>query len=178
MLNHLLPLLRGWRWVWDIRTSAYTLTPGQKFNFIPRKKLSYPGFAVSAVVSCNNPYLSFVIEADDMTFGASAYVARTWLGFDEPNPNIVYCTLYDSMNHIYCITYGPTYWPSWKDYIEVYIQAAAYHPVTRVVFTADVTVFYSAFNYIEIENIDLFKEDLKEILGTKAESSAYMGVSL
>lgn len=167
MIQTLLPLLDGWRWIWDYRPVAYTVPAGTAFDLVPKK--SGCGLGLYGVATMNQKYSNIVWENDDMKFYFSPFLARAVSGMDEPQANVGFCTKYDSMNEVYSMVYAPSYWPPWKRYIRVYIQAAGRDLITGIPITTPTNVILSLIVYVEIEDPELFEASLRRVLGTKEE---------
>lgn len=171
----LLPLLSGWRWIWDINESTRTLEPGQIVDLIPRVS-GKNGWGTYIVVAFSHRHGRIYLETEKLKASGTPYMGDVY-NLDTPS-NTFWKGAYDRTYNIYSLMWSPSQWMPFKDYWYIYVKAPDVDPVTRAPISDTMSVFFSAVIGVVIDDAELFKESLRVTLGTKGEEAMVRRVVL
>lgn len=165
-ITGLLPVLEGWRWVWDLRETTFNVGPGLSVDLMPELPRPNQGLLAYVALVTDKKHARLTIETERMKIVVSPFSANLW---DTEYPaNIVWIGTYDQTYNIYNLYYAPNTWAPWKSYLRVYVTNPDIDPVTKAQITESAHC-QSLVHGALIEDPELFKVSLRDILGTKEE---------
>ena len=154
----LLPLLSGWKYDLLAIDEAEIIKAGQprvvREYKVPAENV-YGGWVLESSLLVNNPLAEMEIDYDVYHFAFSIY-GTYGLGLIKPNPYGVFAPVYDTTAGLYAIHYMPNRPLGFSKYLRTAITAPK---------DSDVTLLILAHCGVIINNMDLFRQSLKEVLG-------------
>ena len=161
MIQHILPLLKGWRYYSEKRTDPNGVAwvePSKTFTL--GKVEGKSGWVLGCAATISQPTAQFIVELED-PFGRRTVFQFTPselynAGFISPNPSGLWCVDYDPQSKKYTVALTPANWMPFQNYVHVYLKAPANDAVQ---------IFGYAYTIVVIDNETDFIESLKEVLG-------------
>jgi len=148
----------GWHSVQDTLRNKL-LQPGQKVNIGP---IAYPGWLILTALLCNSPFadVSHSIWGKPVTFSAyNLFVTGAWT----PVSGVAVLQVYDPLNSWYVMGYSSNP-PQWfKKGADIWVTAPTRNPLTGAAITTPVLVTGLTYYYIELRNVSLFVDKMKQV---------------
>ena len=154
----LLPLLKGWKYDIAFIDEVEIIKAGQPRVFreykVPAEDV-YGGWVLAGGFLVNNPLTEIELDYDVYHFAFSVY-AMYGMGLVRSNPAGVYVPVYDTTAGLYALHYMPYKPGGFSKYLRIAIKAPT---------DSDVTIFTGSYLGVIINNMDLFRQSIKEVLG-------------
>ena len=153
-------MLRGWKYDLEDVDVIETIKAGSP-KIITEYKVPtenvFGGWVLACSALVNNPLAELEIDYDLDHFDFSAYGFYN-MGLVGPNPWGVFTPVYDTTAGVYATHYMPSRPLGFKKYLRLAITAPS---------DSDVTLINLAYVGVIINNMDLFRQSVKEVLGSE-----------
>lgn len=158
-LETILPLLKGVE-EQSLYKSLKTLAPTEYLDFYPHKK----GYLIDASCIVNSPYVRVIQNFWGQELSYDIYTIYAIAGVTIPNNAANYSPKYDVINNIYSLIYTPRPYKYYNDNAYIKVIAPSIDPTTGLPIVTSLYVYVFLVHYIQIENMNDFKESLKDVI--------------